>query len=105
MQTSRLRISSPRNPFFDSLDREIANAVDAAIAVLRKMTASVEEVALPATAIQLDQIFLDVRSVEVYAYHSQWLSESPENINQVLANGLVENAADVKPTDYAQSRR
>jgi aspartyl-tRNA(Asn)/glutamyl-tRNA(Gln) amidotransferase subunit A len=78
MQTSHLRLGVPRRPFFDSLDSEIAKGVDAAIALLQKLTASVEEVALPPTTIPLDEIYIDVRSVEAYAYHSQWLAESPE---------------------------
>jgi aspartyl-tRNA(Asn)/glutamyl-tRNA(Gln) amidotransferase subunit A len=105
MQTSNLRVGLPQSPFFDSLDPEIAKAVDAAIAVLRKLTSSVKEVALPPTAIPLDQIFIDVRSVEVYAYHSQWLSESPEKYGATTRQRLVDNAADITPSAYARSRR
>lgn len=46
MQASRLRLGVPRSPFFESLDSEIANAVAAAIEVLRKITASIEETVL-----------------------------------------------------------
>lgn len=105
MQTSNLRVGLPQSPFFDSLDPEIAKAVDAAIAVLRKLTSSVKEVALPPTAIPLDQIFIDVRSVEVYAYHSQWLSESPEKYGATTRRRLLDNAADITPSAYARSRR
>jgi len=105
MQTSKLRLGVPQSPFFDSLDPEIAKAVDAAITVLRKLTASVKEVALPPTATPLDQIFIDVRSVEVYAYHSQWLSESPEKYGATTRQRLVDNAADITPSAYARSRR
>ena len=105
MQTSNLRLGVPQSPFFDSLDPEIAKAADAAITVLRKLTASVKEVALPPTATPLDQIFIDVRSVEVYAYHSQWLSESPEKYGATTRQRLVDNAADITPSAYARSRR
>jgi aspartyl-tRNA(Asn)/glutamyl-tRNA(Gln) amidotransferase subunit A len=105
MQTSNLRLGVPQSPFFDSLDPEIAKAVDAAIMVLRKLTASVKEVSLPPTAIPLDQIFIDVRSVEVYAYHSHWLSESPEKYGATTRQRLIDNAAAVTPSAYARSRR
>ena len=105
MQTSSLRLGLPQRPFFDSLDPEIARAIDAAILVLRKLTASVKEVVLPPTTIPLDQIFIDVRSVEVYAYHSQWLAEVPAKYGATTRQRLVENAADVQPSAYARSRR
>jgi aspartyl-tRNA(Asn)/glutamyl-tRNA(Gln) amidotransferase subunit A len=104
MQTSSLRLGLPQRPFFDSLDPEIARAIDAAILVLRKLTASVKEVVLPPTTIPLDQIFIDVRSVEVYAYHSQWLAEVPAKYGATTRQRLVENAADVQPSAYARSR-
>ena len=105
MQTSNLRLSLLQHPFFDSLDPEIARAIDAAIVVLRKLTASVKDVELPPTAIPLDQIYVDVRSVEVYAYHSQWLAEVSAKYGATTRQRLVENAADVQPSAYAQSRR
>jgi aspartyl-tRNA(Asn)/glutamyl-tRNA(Gln) amidotransferase subunit A len=73
--------------------------------VLRKLTASVEEVVLPPTTIPLDQIYIDVRSVEAYTYHSQWLSMSPEKYGASTRQRLIENSADIKPSAYARSRR
>jgi Asp-tRNA(Asn)/Glu-tRNA(Gln) amidotransferase A subunit family amidase len=64
----------------------------------------VKEVVLPPTTIPLDQIFIDVRSVEVYAYHSQWLAEVPAKYGATTRQRLVENAADVQPSAYARSR-
>lgn len=105
MQASNLRLGLPQSPFFESLDPEIAKAVDAAIAVLRKLTATVKEVALPPTAGSLDQLYIDVRSVEAYAYHSQWLSVSPEKYGVTTRQRLTGNAADITPSAYARSRR
>jgi aspartyl-tRNA(Asn)/glutamyl-tRNA(Gln) amidotransferase subunit A len=105
MQTSRLRLGVPRRPFFDGLDPEIATAVDAAIGLLRRLTASVEEIALSPTVVPLDQLFTDVRSVEAYTYHSQWVSELPEKYQPTTRQRIVENAANVSPSAYARSRR
>lgn len=105
MQTSRLRLGVPRRPFFDGLDPEIAKALDSAIALLRTLAASVEEIALPPTAVPLDQLFTDVRSVDAYTYHSQWVSESPEKYQATTRRRIIDNAANVNPSAYARSRR
>ena len=47
MLASKLRLGVPRTPFFEDLDPEIAKAVDNAIELLRKLTATVGEVKLP----------------------------------------------------------
>src|SRR5882724_8991602 len=44
---SGFRLGIPRGPFFDLLDADVAKAVEAAIAVLAKMTRSVKDVTLP----------------------------------------------------------
>ena len=105
MQVSKLRLGIPRRPFFDNLDPEIGKAVDAAIAVLRKLTASTHDAELLPTAIPFDQIFNDVRGIEAYAYHSRWLAESPEKYQAVTRQRILQNSADIKASVYVQSRR
>src|SRR5207244_6989891 len=39
MPTAKLRVGVPRTPFFDNLDAEVAKAFDAAMDVVRKLTA------------------------------------------------------------------
>jgi len=104
MQTSKLRLGIPRTPFFESLDSEIANAVAAAIEVLRRMTASVEETVLPSGSIPLDEIFAKVIGVESYTYHSQWLADSPQKY-QAATRQRIQNSAEVKAAVYVQARR
>lgn len=105
MHVAKLRLGIPRHPFFDNLDPEIAKAVDAAIALLRKLTASTQDAELPKTATPLDEIFNDVRAVEAYTYHSRWLAESPEKYQAITRQRIRENSADVQASAYAQSRR
>jgi aspartyl-tRNA(Asn)/glutamyl-tRNA(Gln) amidotransferase subunit A len=50
VKVSGLRIGVPRAPFFDFLDPDVEAAVNAAIAVIAKMTAGVHDMYLPATA-------------------------------------------------------
>lgn len=105
MQTSNLRLGIPRTPFFDGVDPEIANAVDAAIEVLRKLTATVGEITLSSPGIPMDEIYGKVRSVEAYAYHAKWIAESPEKYQAVTRQRIIQNAADIKAPAYAEARR
>jgi aspartyl-tRNA(Asn)/glutamyl-tRNA(Gln) amidotransferase subunit A len=105
LQVSKLRLGVPRTPFFEGLDPEIAKAVDNAIEVLRKLTATVGEVKLPSTTIPIDEIYVNVRSVEGYSYHSQWINESPEKYQAVTRERISRNAAEIKAPVYARARR
>ena len=104
MRTSNLRLGIPRTPFFDGLDPEIAKAVDAAIGVLRKLTATMGDISLPSASIPIDEIYAKIRSVEAYAYHAEWIAKSPEQYQPVTRQRIVQNAADVKVQDYARAR-
>jgi len=99
MQVSRLRVGLPRAGFFDNLNPEYAQAVEAAIEVLRKLTASVKEVQLPpAVAAPI------VWGPETYAYHAKWLTESPEKY-QAATRALMIRSNEIKPDVYAEARR
>ncbi len=65
---SGLRLGIPRAPFFDKCDEDTAKAVEAAIAVLAKMTKSVKDVMLPSTA-AFTWASLNSIGNEIYAYH------------------------------------
>ena len=73
MRVAAVRLGVPRTPFFENLDPEIGRAVDAAIEVLHKLTASMRDVQLPEAG--------NVRTImgpEANAYHSQWITDSPQ---------------------------
>jgi aspartyl-tRNA(Asn)/glutamyl-tRNA(Gln) amidotransferase subunit A len=105
MQTSKLRLGIPRTPFFDGLDPEIAKTIDAAIVVLRKLTATVDDFKLPSADLSMDEIYSKVRSVEAYAYHAKWIAESPDKYQAVTRTRIIQNATDVKAPAYAEARR
>jgi aspartyl-tRNA(Asn)/glutamyl-tRNA(Gln) amidotransferase subunit A len=103
-QASKLRLGIPRTPFYDSLDVEIAKAVEAAIEVIRQHTASVGEVTLPSASLSIDEIYSKVRGVEAYTYHSRWVAESPEKY-QAATLQRIQSSAQVKSESYVQARR
>jgi aspartyl-tRNA(Asn)/glutamyl-tRNA(Gln) amidotransferase subunit A len=99
MRISKLRLGLPRAGFFENLDPEYSKAVEAAIDVLRKLTASVTDIQLP-RAVAAPIIW----GPETYAYHAKWLTESPQKY-QAATRELMIRSDDVKPEVYAEARR
>jgi aspartyl-tRNA(Asn)/glutamyl-tRNA(Gln) amidotransferase subunit A len=96
--TSKLRVGVPRTPFFDNLDPEVAKAVNAALDVLRKLTASVKDVQIPAAG-----NIADVWNPEIYAYHTPWITKTPE-LYQAATRNLIQGAGKGTSAAYAQAR-
>jgi aspartyl-tRNA(Asn)/glutamyl-tRNA(Gln) amidotransferase subunit A len=96
--TSKLRLGVPRTPFFDNVDPEVARAVNAALEVLRRLTASVKDVLIPAAG-----NIADVWNAEIYAYHTPWITKTPELYQEATRN-LIQRAGEGKAAAYAQAR-
>lgn len=88
MQTSKLRLGILRTPFFDNLDPEIANAVAAAVEVLRKLTATVSETTLPPTNIPFDEIYNKCAAWKLTPTIRDGSPSRRKNTRQPLASGL-----------------
>ena len=97
--TSKLRIGIARRPFFDNLDPEVAKAVEAAMAVLRKITATTVDVELPPTGNAAT-----LWGSEAYAYHKVWITQSPEKY-QPGTRAQLQRTANANGGEYAQARR
>lgn len=92
--TGRLRIGVPRAPFFDLLDPAIASAVEQALAVLRPITASIEDVTLPAvSSVDTDAII----GAEEFAFHQDYFAHARSHYmrqtQQILAGAQKITAA------------
>ena len=99
MSAATLRVGVARKPFFDNLDPEVAAAVEAAIDVLRKLTASVTDVDVPPAG-----NVADVWNPEIYAYHEPFIDKTPELYQQATRN-LIQGAAKTSALTYAQAKR
>jgi len=95
---SKFRVGIPRSPFFENLDPEIAKAVEAAIDVIRKLTGSVKDIQIPVTG-----NIADVWNPEIYAYHTPWITTTPE-LYQNATRTLIQGAVNTRPAVYAQAR-
>jgi aspartyl-tRNA(Asn)/glutamyl-tRNA(Gln) amidotransferase subunit A len=97
--TSKLRLGIARRPFFENLDPEVAKAVEAAMAVLRKITATTIDVELPPTGNAAT-----LWGSEAYAYHKVWITQSPEKY-QPGTRAQLQRTATANGGEYAQARR
>src|SRR4030095_14972153 len=97
-QTSKLRVGVARTPFVDGLNPEVAKAIEAAIEVVRKLTANVKDVQVPATG-----NIADVWNPEIYAYHMRWITKTPE-LYQDGTRNLIQGAGKANSAIYAQAR-
>jgi aspartyl-tRNA(Asn)/glutamyl-tRNA(Gln) amidotransferase subunit A len=102
LQTSvaKLRLGLPRKMFFEGLDLEVETAVEEAVAVLRKLTASIRDIRdvtlppVPSAAA--------VWGPEIYAYHAQWIAASPEKY-QPQTRTAIQRSAGSKAEAYARA--
>jgi Asp-tRNA(Asn)/Glu-tRNA(Gln) amidotransferase A subunit family amidase len=99
---SSIRIGVPREFFFANLDPEINSAMEKALSVLEKFTAGVRDIALPANTMETLQDV--VRAAEAYAYHREFLTQTPE-LYQPLTLKRIRLGADVTTHAYIQGRR
>jgi aspartyl-tRNA(Asn)/glutamyl-tRNA(Gln) amidotransferase subunit A len=91
-----LRIGIPRAPFFDHVEPAVARIVEDAIAVVARLTAGVQDVALP----PVSHISM---AGETYAYH-QPLFERNANRYTPHARRAITNDSKASAADYIRSR-
>ena len=96
---SKLRLGVPKTGFFENLHPETAKAVEVALGVLGKLTSGVRDVQIPAAG-----SVTDIWNPEIYAYHTPWITKSPE-LYQTATRQLIQRAADTRSAVYAQARQ
>jgi aspartyl-tRNA(Asn)/glutamyl-tRNA(Gln) amidotransferase subunit A len=105
--TSSLRVGIPRAYFYDQLHPEIEAAMEAALTVLKALSASQQDVAPLATdgsySFWSDPYGVVFRA-EAYAYHKEHLERSPE-LYQPATLKRLRAGAEVTAGKYIQSRR
>src|SRR5882724_4426296 len=99
MATGKLRVGVPRKPYFDSVQPEVAKAVEDALGVIRKLVATVADMEMPAAGNPAQ-----VWGPEIYTYHSKWIAETPEKY-QPPTRAAIQRDSQAKLAVYAQARR
>jgi aspartyl-tRNA(Asn)/glutamyl-tRNA(Gln) amidotransferase subunit A len=97
--TAALKLGIPP-PFYDQLDSDVAEAVEAALGVLRGLTATARDVTLPAVP------EFPVLLAEAYHYHERYLAE-PANraLYDPVTLGRILAAGEIRTTAYIEERR
>jgi aspartyl-tRNA(Asn)/glutamyl-tRNA(Gln) amidotransferase subunit A len=97
-KTRRLRLGRPKTMYFETLDPEIDSAVTEAIGVLRELTASVQEIDLPAIP-SLELLF-----VEANAYFSPAVQADPGGFSPGI-HSLVEMGGRISAARYSEAKQ
>ena len=105
--TSSLRLGVPRAYFFDELHPEIQAAMEAALLVLKTITASEHDVPPPLTDATYSS-WMDpygaIFTAEAYAYHKDYIARNPE-LYQAPTLKRLRVGADVTTARYILGRR
>jgi aspartyl-tRNA(Asn)/glutamyl-tRNA(Gln) amidotransferase subunit A len=96
--TSKLRLGLLRKPYFDNMHPDVGKAMDAALVVLGKLTASMKDVELPRAPGG------PIMGAEAYTYHQQYITKTPE-LYQPAVRGAIQSGANVKPDAYVRAIR
>jgi aspartyl-tRNA(Asn)/glutamyl-tRNA(Gln) amidotransferase subunit A len=97
-KVKRLRVGIPRAYFYEKLDPEVDSAMDAALKVISKLAARVEEIEIAAG------YETTVYRAEAFAYHRDKIKTSPE-LYQPDTLRRLRTGEDVTATTYIESRR
>jgi aspartyl-tRNA(Asn)/glutamyl-tRNA(Gln) amidotransferase subunit A len=105
--TSSLRLGIPRAYFYEALDPEIQVTTEAALLVLKRITASLQDMpplASDATYSSWMDPYVAIITAEAYAYHKESIASSSE-LYQAPTLRRLRVGADVATSTYIQSRR
>jgi aspartyl-tRNA(Asn)/glutamyl-tRNA(Gln) amidotransferase subunit A len=97
-KTAALKVGVVRRVFFDQIDAQVETAMIAALNVIGKLTAGVRDAELP------EYERLPVLPVEAYAYHTPYLTKTPE-LYQPSTLARLQGGAMISASAYAEGRR
>ena len=97
-----MRLGIAREFFFEGLDPEIERAMNQALPVLQKLTASIKDVRISAST--QEQLRSTVRLAEAYTYHAKMMAATPE-LYQPETLARLKPGAEVDTVTYIQAQR
>jgi len=98
--TSSLKLGIPRALFYEGLHPAIQSAMETALSVLQKLTATQREIEIP----PVNDIALVVQRTEAYTYHWEYFSRTPELYHPDTLKRL-KSAKDITTAEYDSARR
>jgi aspartyl-tRNA(Asn)/glutamyl-tRNA(Gln) amidotransferase subunit A len=97
-----LRVGVVREYFFEGIDPEVDKAFEQALATLRQLGASVEDVQI--ASIQSAGAFMAILLAEAFAYHERDLREHPELFGELLRERMLAGGL-ITGSEYVQAQR
>src|SRR5712671_6761455 len=97
-----LRVGVVREYFFEGIDPEVEKGFEQALATLRQLGATVEDVQIP--GIQSAGAFMAILLAEAFAYHERDLREHPELFGELLRERMLAGAL-ITGSEYVQAQR
>ena len=97
-----LRVGVPREFFFEGIDVEVEKAFEQALAMLRQLGASVQDVQIP--SIQAAGANMVIMLSEAFAYHEHDLRMHPERFGEILRERLLAGGL-ITASEYVQAQR
>ena len=98
--TASLRLGMPQSPYYDRLDTDVEDAIDAALVVLRKLTSDAREITLP------PHPNFPVLLAESTGYHKQFLSDpAKRSLYDPVTLARIDAAAEFSTADYVNTYR
>lgn len=98
-----VRLGVPREFFWDDVDREVAEVVRKAIALLAGLGASVREVGWPMASEAKALSFL-IMGAEAFSVHERWLKDRPTDYGPDVRQRLAQGAT-IPAADYLRAQR
>jgi len=106
-KTSSLRIGIPRAYFYDELDPEIEARMESALSILKRITASQQDLpplATDATYSSWMVPYSAIFSAEAYSYHKEFMASNPD-LYQPPTLKRLRAGADVSASTYIQAKQ
>ena len=100
-----MRMGIPKRGLIDDYHPESLRAFDDALAVFRKLGASVVEVDMPATLDFIDDVQTIVRIAEAASYHEPFLTTKAERYGKTNVRRDVEAGSLITATQYLRAQK
>jgi aspartyl-tRNA(Asn)/glutamyl-tRNA(Gln) amidotransferase subunit A len=97
-KVSAFRLGIPRAVFYEGVDPEIEHAINDALQVLGRLTASTRDVELPSYRT------LPVVGAEAYAFHTPYFTKSPE-LYKPATRQRIEGGSKISASAYIEGKR
>src|SRR6266852_3282625 len=97
-----LRVGVVREYFFEGIDPEVEKGFEQALATLRQLGATVEDVQIP--GIQAAGAYTAILLAEAFAYHEHDLREHPERFGEIVRERMLAGAL-ITASEYVQAQR